>query len=137
MRLMPRRVMTCCHGMLRSRIDHAGSKSIVRLRWIRSCLISTSQQRVRIHSAAVVQNHHLARLSVRRTADMTVEKFITANQLPHLLFYGPPGTGKTSTIMALAARLYGASFRNNVLEVCAAIRAGGSFGMHGSCSNVV
>ena len=137
MRLMPRRVMTCCHGMLRSRIDHAGSKSIVRLRWIRSCLISTSQQRVRIHSAAVVQNHHLARLRVRRTADMTVEKFIIANQLPHLLFYGPPGTGKTSTIMALAARLYGASFRNNVLEVCVAIRAVGSFEMHGSCSNVV
>ena len=36
----------------------------------------------------------------------TLERFIDAHQLPHLLFYGPPGTGKTSTIMALAARLY-------------------------------
>ena len=46
-----------------------------------------------------------------------MEKFLAADQLPHLLFYGPPGTGKTSTIMALAQRLYGKSFRNNVLEV--------------------
>lgn len=46
-----------------------------------------------------------------------MERFVEANQLPHLLFYGPPGTGKTSTIMALAARLYGKSFRNNVLEL--------------------
>lgn len=46
-----------------------------------------------------------------------VEKFVEANQLPHLLFYGPPGTGKTSTIMALAARLYGKSFKNHVLEL--------------------
>lgn len=50
-------------------------------------------------------------------ADVTVERFVETNQLPHLLFYGPPGTGKTSTILALAAKLYGKSFRNNVLEV--------------------
>jgi len=36
----------------------------------------------------------------------TVNKFITEDQLPHLLFYGPPGTGKTSTIMASAKQLY-------------------------------
>lgn len=47
----------------------------------------------------------------------TVEKFVEADQLPHLLFYGPPGTGKTSTIMALAARLYGKSYRSHVLEL--------------------
>ena len=40
-----------------------------------------------------------------------------ADQLPHLLFYGPPGTGKTSTIMALARRLYGKQFKNHVLEL--------------------
>lgn len=40
-----------------------------------------------------------------------------ANRLPHLLLYGPPGTGKTSTIMALARRIYGTSYKNNVLEL--------------------
>lgn len=35
-----------------------------------------------------------------------VNKFINANQLPHLLFYGPPGTGKTSTILACAKQMY-------------------------------
>lgn len=48
-----------------------------------------------------------------------VEKFIEKNRLPHLLFYGPPGTGKTSTILAVARRIYGASFRKQILEVCA------------------
>ncbi|WFD33070.1 Subunit of heteropentameric Replication factor C (RF-C) [Malassezia sp. CBS 17886] len=47
----------------------------------------------------------------------TLEKFVDADQLPHLLFYGPPGTGKTSTVMALARRLYGKSFRSHVLEL--------------------
>ncbi|MBW0501505.1 hypothetical protein O181_041220 [Austropuccinia psidii MF-1] len=49
----------------------------------------------------------------------TIEKFISANRLPHLLFYGPPGTGKTSTILAIARRLYHSpmAFKNNVLEL--------------------
>ncbi|PSR77892.1 hypothetical protein PHLCEN_2v7672 [Hermanssonia centrifuga] len=47
----------------------------------------------------------------------TIEKFIEKNRLPHLLFYGPPGTGKTSTILAVARRIYGASFRKQILEL--------------------
>ena len=47
----------------------------------------------------------------------TIEKFIEKSRLPHLLFYGPPGTGKTSTILAMARKIYGPNFRNNVLEV--------------------
>ena len=47
----------------------------------------------------------------------TVEKFIEKNRLPHLLFYGPPGTGKTSTILAVARKIYGADFRKQILEV--------------------
>ncbi|GJE98086.1 replication factor C subunit 3 [Phanerochaete sordida] len=47
----------------------------------------------------------------------TIEKFIEKNRLPHLLFYGPPGTGKTSTILAVARRIYGAGFRKQVLEL--------------------
>ncbi len=34
---------------------------------------------------------------------------IDSDNLPHLLLYGPPGTGKTSTIVAAAKRMYGAS----------------------------
>ena len=47
----------------------------------------------------------------------TVEKFIEKNRLPHLLFYGPPGTGKTSTILAVARRIYGPEYRKQILEV--------------------
>lgn len=39
-------------------------------------------------------------------------------RLPHLLLYGPPGTGKTSTVLALARRIYGAkNMRQMVLEL--------------------
>ena len=39
-------------------------------------------------------------------------------RLPHLLLYGPPGTGKTSTILALARKIYGNSnMRQMVLEL--------------------
>ncbi|KAK1925917.1 putative DNA replication factor [Papiliotrema laurentii] len=47
----------------------------------------------------------------------TIEKFIDAGRLPHLLLYGPPGTGKTSTVLALARRLYGPPFRKHILEL--------------------
>jgi replication factor C subunit 3/5 len=47
----------------------------------------------------------------------TVTKLIDVGRLPHLLFYGPPGTGKTSTILAIARKLYGPSFSSMVLEV--------------------
>jgi replication factor C subunit 3/5 len=49
---------------------------------------------------------------------VTVNRFITEDQLPHLLFYGPPGTGKTSTILACARQLYApAQFSSMVLEL--------------------
>ncbi|KAK0667677.1 putative replication factor C subunit 3 [Cercophora samala] len=48
----------------------------------------------------------------------TINKFVDSNRLPHLLLYGPPGTGKTSTILALARRIYGAeNMRQMVLEL--------------------
>jgi replication factor C subunit 3/5 len=48
----------------------------------------------------------------------TINKFVESNRLPHLLLYGPPGTGKTSTILALARRIYGtANVRQMVLEL--------------------
>ena len=48
----------------------------------------------------------------------TINKFVDSNRLPHLLLYGPPGTGKTSTILALARRIYGIeNMRQLVLEL--------------------
>ncbi|GAA6020175.1 hypothetical protein JCM8202_002563 [Rhodotorula sphaerocarpa] len=49
----------------------------------------------------------------------TIDQFISKNRVPHLLFYGPPGTGKTSTILAVARKIYGsgALLRNNCLEL--------------------
>ncbi|KAL4078585.1 P-loop containing nucleoside triphosphate hydrolase protein [Scleroderma yunnanense] len=47
----------------------------------------------------------------------TIENFIQKNRLPHLLFYGPPGTGKTSTILAVARRIYGSEYRKQILEL--------------------
>ncbi|TGO91099.1 hypothetical protein BPOR_0039g00130 [Botrytis porri] len=48
----------------------------------------------------------------------TINKFVDTNRLPHLLLYGPPGTGKTTTILALARRIYGSkNMRQMVLEL--------------------
>ncbi|GME67634.1 unnamed protein product [[Candida] boidinii] len=47
----------------------------------------------------------------------TIRKFAEDGRIPHLLFYGPPGTGKTSTIIALAREIYGANYKNMVLEL--------------------
>ncbi|EGG23228.1 replication factor C subunit [Cavenderia fasciculata] len=47
----------------------------------------------------------------------TITKLIDKNSLPHLLFYGPPGTGKTSTIQAVARKLYGDNYSRMVLEL--------------------
>ncbi|XP_042297674.1 replication factor C subunit 5 [Sceloporus undulatus] len=48
----------------------------------------------------------------------TIQKFISEDRLPHLLFYGPPGTGKTSTILACAKQLYKEKeFNSMVLEL--------------------
>ncbi|XP_073415964.1 replication factor C subunit 5 isoform X4 [Dendrobates tinctorius] len=48
----------------------------------------------------------------------TIQRFISEDKLPHLLFYGPPGTGKTSTILACAKQLYkDKEFNSMVLEL--------------------
>ncbi|XP_022957601.1 replication factor C subunit 3-like [Cucurbita moschata] len=47
----------------------------------------------------------------------TIDKLTSENRLPHLLLYGPPGTGKTSTILAVARKLYGANYHKMILEL--------------------
>jgi DNA polymerase III delta prime subunit len=59
----------------------------------------------------------IAGLSFACLQTRSVEKFIEKNRLPHLLFYGPPGTGKTSTILAMARKIYGDGYKKQILEV--------------------
>lgn len=47
----------------------------------------------------------------------TINRFIEQNRLPHLLFYGPPGTGKTTTILAIARKIYKEKYKSMILEL--------------------
>ncbi|KAK2953134.1 putative Replication factor C subunit 5 [Blattamonas nauphoetae] len=47
----------------------------------------------------------------------TLTNFVSQQRLPHLLFHGPAGTGKTTTILALARKMYGPQFGMMTLEL--------------------
>jgi len=59
----------------------------------------------------------LADVAAHKDIIDTIDRLTGENRLPHLLLYGPPGTGKTSTILAVARKLYGAQFQNMILEL--------------------
>ncbi|KAF3613123.1 Replication factor C subunit 5 [Capsicum annuum] len=59
----------------------------------------------------------LSDVAAHRDIVETIDRLASSNRLPHLLLYGPPGTGKTSTILALARKLYGSQVNNMVLEL--------------------
>lgn len=59
----------------------------------------------------------LADVAAHRDIIDTIDRLTNENKLPHLLLYGPPGTGKTSTILALARKLYGGQYQNMILEL--------------------
>lgn len=44
-------------------------------------------------------------------------KMIENKGLSHLMFYGPPGIGKTTTILSCAKKMYGANYKNMILEL--------------------
>ncbi len=54
----------------------------------------------------------------------TVTKFVDEKKLPHLLFHGPPGTGKTSSIIAIAKKMFGKNYKNSTLELNASDERG-------------
>lgn len=73
-------------------------------------LITTRVEKYRPNSLDDVEGH--------QDILATINRFVETNRLPHLLLYGPPGTGKTSTVLALARRIYGAkNMRQMVLEL--------------------
>ncbi|EKX36580.1 replication factor C subunit 4 [Guillardia theta CCMP2712] len=47
----------------------------------------------------------------------TLDRFLEQDRLPHLLLYGPPGTGKTSTVLALAKKVFGPKYKSMTLEL--------------------
>jgi replication factor C small subunit len=53
-----------------------------------------------------------------------LKTFVAEKNLPHLLLVGPAGVGKTTSILALARDLYGASYRNFILELNASDERG-------------
>lgn len=69
--------------------------------------------------------HHTKRLSRQVSIQhnlithwVLVTKMVDERQIPHFLLYGPPGTGKTTTILAMAHRLFGPKdYRSYVVEV--------------------
>ncbi len=72
-----------------------------------------------------------AKVLFKLKTDLTaVKRLVDENKLPHLLLYGPPGTGKTSTILAVARRIYGNSMSNMVLELNASDDRGGDVVRH-------
>ena len=50
--------------------------------------------------------------------------FVSEKNMPHLLLVGPAGIGKTTSILALARDLYGASYRSFILELNASDERG-------------
>ncbi|CAM0147361.1 unnamed protein product [Urochloa decumbens] len=66
----------------------------------------------------------LADVAAHRDIVDTIDRLTNENRLPHLLLYGPPGTGKTSTILAVARKLYGSQYSNMILELNASDERG-------------
>ena len=53
-----------------------------------------------------------------------IKAMVEKKSVPHLLFTGPAGTGKTSLILVIAKELYGASWKENFLELNASDERG-------------
>lgn len=53
-----------------------------------------------------------------------IQAFVETENMPHLLFTGPAGVGKTSLALVISKKLFGESWKDNVLELNASDERG-------------